>query len=604
MLTLSIDFVVGVLLTTTFVSVGLLGLWAGVSRWHWFVRSLVVMAVFVPVVLIPAYEAMLVLLIQLVVCAIGSKSYVNWADAREHAKVQHDDSGRSFVAHLRFSVTDLLLVMILVALVLFVLVQMSREKLLHDWPTYLLTGSMVGCTVLVSAWIVFAWASIVLRSIAMVIMATLASASLSYYNEWTEYITDIFQQDDLTNWPNINISNWTTIWLPVVIGVVLLVIVELLLLRKSRFASILGCSRAVELPADGPFPRMAGLAFLLVFLMSAAPPAVTCWKLLNPLPPLRIQPPEPNGFDTLVSAGQMFNSRILSMAVAPTSTEQLATEVEKYTDAYDRVLLGLSYEIANPRWSSDKTLTEKKNVCMDAISNFRSIARALSMKCDLARRERRYDDAATAAMAIIQLGIHAARQGVVIDYLAGTTIEGIGRSDLHSVLGKLKPTGYRQLVDGLTRMESRRETPDTIVYRDRIWSENAYGWQGHLFEFLWELAGGYWTQNELYDTIHPRQLAKSRLLVMEVALHSYYSERDEFPNRLSELVPDFIPEIAEDPFSAEGKPLVYRRLEDEYVLYSLGQNRRDDGGSGQDRTAEDFLDWNTGDLRLDLLYDE
>jgi hypothetical protein len=599
---LSIDFVVGTLLTTTFVSVGLLGLWAGVSRWHWFVRSLVVMAAFVPVVLIPAYEAMLVLLIQLVVCAIGGKTYVIWADTREHAKVQHDDSSRPFVAHLRFSVTDLLLAMILAALVFFVLVQKSREELLHDWPTYLLTGSMVGCTVLVSAWVVFARASIALRSIAIVIMATLASLSLSFYNEWTEYFTDTLQPEDFINWPNINISNWTTVWLPVVIGVVLLVIAELLLLRKSRFVSILGCGRAVDFPADGPFLRMAGLVFLLVFLMYAAPPAVTCWKLLHPLPLLRIQPPEPNGYDTLTSAGQMFNSRILSTAVAPTSTEQLATEVEKYAAAYDRVQLGLSYEIANPRWSSDKPCGD--DVLMDAVSNFRNISRALSMKCELARRQLRYDDLATTAMANIQLGIHAARQGVITEYLTGAAIEGVGRSDLHSVLGKLDATDYRQLVDSLTRMESQRETLDTIVYRDRVWSENAYGWQGHLFEFLWELAGGYWIQNDLYDTIHPRELAKCRLLLMEVALHSYYSERDEFPSRLSELVPGFIPEIAIDPFSTEGEPLVYRRLEDKYVLYSLGQNRRDDDGSGQDETVNGFTDWDTGDLRLDLLYEE
>jgi len=50
--------------------------------------------------------------------------------------------------------------------------------------------------------------------------------------------------------------------------------------------------------------------------------------------------------------------------------------------------------------------------------------------------------------------------------------------------------------------------------------------------------------------------------------------------------------------------LVYRRLHDKYILYSLGKNRQDDGGTGQDDTANGFTDWNTGDLRLDLLYDK
>jgi hypothetical protein len=56
---LSIELVLATLLVTSFTCIGLLAVWAATSRWHWFVRVAVVLAVLAPFLLIPAHELFL-----------------------------------------------------------------------------------------------------------------------------------------------------------------------------------------------------------------------------------------------------------------------------------------------------------------------------------------------------------------------------------------------------------------------------------------------------------------------------------------------------------------------------------------------------------------
>ncbi|MGH9329592.1 MAG: hypothetical protein ACRD09_04050 [Vicinamibacterales bacterium] len=50
------------------------------------------------------------------------------------------------------------------------------------------------------------------------------------------------------------------------------------------------------------------------------------------------------------------------------------------------------------------------------------------------------------------------------------------------------------------------------------------------------------------------------------------------PAPLSDLSPEFLKSVPDDPFS--GKPLLYRRDDIGYVVYSVGATRADDGAAG------------------------
>ncbi len=54
------------------------------------------------------------------------------------------------------------------------------------------------------------------------------------------------------------------------------------------------------------------------------------------------------------------------------------------------------------------------------------------------------------------------------------------------------------------------------------------------------------------------------------------ANQDRLPDKLSDLVPAFLPAVPADPFN--GEPLHYKKLSTGYEVYSVGPNRQDDGG--------------------------
>lgn len=73
-----------------------------------------------------------------------------------------------------------------------------------------------------------------------------------------------------------------------------------------------------------------------------------------------------------------------------------------------------------------------------------------------------------------------------------------------------------------------------------------------------------------------RALARDRLVRIGLTLAVWQREHGAYPDTLAALVPDLAPELPVDPFS--GKEFVYRTTPAGYVLYSVWDNRQDDGG--------------------------
>lgn len=90
----------------------------------------------------------------------------------------------------------------------------------------------------------------------------------------------------------------------------------------------------------------------------------------------------------------------------------------------------------------------------------------------------------------------------------------------------------------------------------------------------WLLAGSlwrhYWARCELDAG------------VTMLALREYHRLYESYPESLEELVPDFLPRLPID--YADRQPLRYARTDEGYLLYSIGEDGRDDGGAGQPGT--------------------
>jgi len=75
-----------------------------------------------------------------------------------------------------------------------------------------------------------------------------------------------------------------------------------------------------------------------------------------------------------------------------------------------------------------------------------------------------------------------------------------------------------------------------------------------------------------------RNKVQVEAFIVIVAILRYKQERGNYPENLSELLEaGLLKELPMDPFS--NKPVVYRKIDDGFMLYSVGLNFEDDGGT-------------------------
>ena len=94
-----------------------------------------------------------------------------------------------------------------------------------------------------------------------------------------------------------------------------------------------------------------------------------------------------------------------------------------------------------------------------------------------------------------------------------------------------------------------------------------------------------------------RARTKRQLTRLGVALAIYRAEQGDYPGSLDQLVPSVLPELPVDLYHS--KPFQYRKTDDGFLLYSLGENGVDDGGSRVDGFSEYVFEGKRLDTEFD-----
>ena len=75
-----------------------------------------------------------------------------------------------------------------------------------------------------------------------------------------------------------------------------------------------------------------------------------------------------------------------------------------------------------------------------------------------------------------------------------------------------------------------------------------------------------------------RDLAGDRLLLLQLALRAYRLQNGAYAPTLQALTPQYLNAVPADPFGA-GEPMHYKRNGANFVLWSIGPDEKDDGGT-------------------------
>ena len=83
----------------------------------------------------------------------------------------------------------------------------------------------------------------------------------------------------------------------------------------------------------------------------------------------------------------------------------------------------------------------------------------------------------------------------------------------------------------------------------------------------------------LYGEAIDREAADRASLKLTLAAQRYYRRHGDWSGKLDDLVPDYIKELPADPLGKAGETLLLKRDGDDLIIYSVGDNGIDDGGS-------------------------
>lgn len=135
-----------------------------------------------------------------------------------------------------------------------------------------------------------------------------------------------------------------------------------------------------------------------------------------------------------------------------------------------------------------------------------------------------------------------------------------------------------------------------------IWDGEAELMTPRSRQFDVHTLSGFWVQIDLglaldtvviYQNVECKFLhlhATIRMASLACALERFRIANARYPERLEELVPQFIGKLPHDP--CDGQPFRYRITPEGYLLYSIGMDRKDDGGKVNDIRFPDLgPDW-------------
>jgi hypothetical protein len=264
---------------------------------------------------------------------------------------------------------------------------------------------------------------------------------------------------------------------------------------------------------------------------------------LPPLPPL----PNPNGYEDLVKAGNMVSNDFGDYdELTPAKLREL---VNKDAEAFQTARIGLRQECRVPL-----DYSAASSAHLDQLAALKRLAFGFVAEGRLAGMEKRPANAAKSYLDAIHLGNESSRGGVLIDQLVSTAIAAIGTAHLQKLVDQLNAKTCRETAEVLETLDSQRQTWGEVMQQERDWSRRTF--PGTRYELMRLMTRN--SLNKAYEHAKQKfeeQQRKTRQLIIELAARAYQLDKGHPPANLTDLVPDYLKTIPQDPFT--GTNMVY-----------------------------------------------
>jgi hypothetical protein len=210
------------------------------------------------------------------------------------------------------------------------------------------------------------------------------------------------------------------------------------------------------------------------------------------------------------------------------------------------------------------------------LNGLRTLVGLLAAEGKLADHEGRTTDAVQNYLDAIRFGQELSRGGLVLEKFVGIACERAGLLGLVRQAPKLAAEESRKLSKALEEIDRKRELWEAILAREKTFRRRT----SSLPRLVWFQMFSQKEErerNQRSEDLAKAAEARLRLLMTDLAVRQFQSGRGVYPNRLSELIPQFLQALPRDPFGSNG--FIYRPQTNGFLLYSVGPDGKDDGGT-------------------------
>ncbi len=357
-----------------------------------------------------------------------------------------------------------------------------------------------------------------------------------------------------------------------------LIIAALWLARETRWF------HDAEEDAEPVRWRLVGSRWTLATLVTTifAPLLLIFLRLLFPTPLPPIELPNPNGYDDIVAAGRMTPQEelqsIFAAQAAGGNLASLEADLARLSPMYELIDQGLTNPIVSPYYHPKQSEQARK----DAQAEW-CVLLALLLRADLAWRTSSEEETIEGLLRPLLLSrTLAANYGV--GWSAANWAEPTFVQYVQLRLRDFDSKTCRWMLEECTHYDSSRTPADTIRKRQRIIDDNI-DWKNNLWNTLADVSG-----EDRYEWVEDWQRTKAasmRLTIAQLGVQAYYAERGKPPVALSDVVPDYLPEVPLDPFT--GEPLRHSLSPAAATFYSVGHNGADDTAVKAAQRSDDIV---------------
>ncbi|HTX21340.1 MAG TPA: hypothetical protein VMD27_05740 [Candidatus Aquilonibacter sp.] len=257
-----------------------------------------------------------------------------------------------------------------------------------------------------------------------------------------------------------------------------------------------------------------------------------------PLPPL----PNPNGYDDFMKAAKMVPSDVWDCDKM--NEQQLRELVSADAAALSLVRAGLTNRCQVPlQFTQAYTTNHFKD-----LAALKRLAQAFVAEGRLDEMANRPEAAAKDYLEDFHLGNESDRGGVVIDELVGIAINDVGMESLQKLADQLNAGASREDAAALEALDAQQQTWDEVLAREQDWSERTFpGIKNDLSRIM--MRKGLEKVYQACERKFKAQQLKTRQLVLDLAARAYELDKGKPPASVSDLVPDYLKAIPQDPFT-------------------------------------------------------